>query len=107
MSMERKGARYLRHTTHETGISRLKAFLTTVPAKLKALIFLALVAEPFVASLTQIHARVKEVILQACNFGTFIAKAEVVVVLAEDAHLKTYYSILLVLKLGNTAELFL
>ena len=39
-------------------------------------------AEPFVASLAQIHARpgVEEVIGQACYFGTFIAKAEVVLV---------------------------
>ena len=72
-----------RSHTHETTIIRLKAFLTTVRAKLKALIFLALVAEPFVASLAQIQARpgvTKEVLCQACNFGTFIAKVEVVLV---------------------------
>jgi hypothetical protein len=61
--MERKRAR-----THETAIIRLKAFLTTLPALLKALIFLALVAEPFVASLTQIHAIQVTEATTACNF---------------------------------------
>ena len=82
----------------------MKAFLTTVHAPLQALIFLALAAEPFVASLTQIHARPG--IIQACNFATFIAKAEDVNAKAEVTHLNSYLFQFLVLKLGYTSELF-
>jgi hypothetical protein len=81
----------------------MKAFLTTVHAPLQALIFLALAAEPFVASLTQIHARPG--IIQACNFATFIAKAEDVNAKAEGTHLNSYLFQFLVLKLGSTSEL--
>jgi hypothetical protein len=84
---------------HETAIIRL----TTVRAPLKALIFLARVAEPLVASLTQIQAR--PAIIQACHFCTFITEAEDVDAKAEVAHLNSYLFLFLVLKLGHTSEL--